>query len=68
MNDNSIMPIGKEHKGKRLVDVPASYLLWLWDTTWFAKDTPLGGYIKDNMQVLKQQAKTDSRNDKFLKQ
>jgi hypothetical protein len=28
--DASIMPFGK-HSGTRLEDVPAQYLLWLWD-------------------------------------
>lgn len=30
MNDESIMPFGK-HKGEKLANVPADYLLWLYD-------------------------------------
>ena len=30
MNDESLMPFGK-YRGAKLADVPASYLLWLWD-------------------------------------
>jgi hypothetical protein len=30
VNDSTIMPFGK-HKGKRLDEVPADYLLWLAD-------------------------------------
>lgn len=62
LTDNSIMPFGI-HKGTKLIDVPASYLLFLttqskWDTS-----SPLGRYIQDNMETLKMQI----RNDKQLK-
>lgn len=29
MNDESIMTFGS-HKGKRLIDIPDSYLIWFW--------------------------------------
>ena len=29
MNDESIMPFGK-HKGKAMIDVPDTWLLWFW--------------------------------------
>ena len=45
------------HKGKKLIDVPASYLIWLYDNdkcSWALKE-----YIRENMDVLKSQAKTN---------
>ncbi len=50
--DLSPMPFGK-HKGKPLQDVPASYLLWLWDNgvknePW----KPLHKYIKVSWDAL----------------
>lgn len=52
LNDDSLMPFGK-HKGKRLEDVPASYLLWLWDDGWWQRTSePLGAYIEESFQAL----------------
>lgn len=50
MNDESLMPFGK-YKGIKMANVPASYLIWLYDN-----GKCLGGvgkYIKENMDVLK---------------
>lgn len=48
------MPFGK-HKGKRLEDVPASYLLWLWDDGWWQRrGEPLHEYIKTSFSALLQ--------------
>ena len=30
LDDNSPMPFGK-YRGKKMIDVPASYLLWLYE-------------------------------------
>ena len=54
--DISLMPFGK-HKGIRLIDVPANYLLFLWDSASFDKGSALGIYIKDNLDVIKSQSK-----------
>lgn len=51
LTDDSIMPFGK-HKGKKMEDVPAGYLLKLNETL------PPGNvknYIKENMDVLNHQ-------------
>ena len=61
LDDNSIMPFGK-HKGEKMANVPASYLLWLYDDlqksgVWHPDKEKLKTYIKDNMDVLKQQNK-----------
>jgi len=52
MKDDSIMPFGI-HKGKKLANVPASYLLWLYDTN--KAHGKLKEYIIQNMDVLKQE-------------
>ena len=57
--DNSQMPFGK-HQGKRLIDVPAYYLLWLWENQYDSKADeakPVSVYIFDNLDVLKSQVK-----------
>lgn len=52
MTDTDIMPFGK-HKGKRMEDVPASYLLWLWDSgVWQEPHKPIHAYIKDSWSAL----------------
>lgn len=51
-SDEDLMPFGK-HKGRKLEDVPASYLLWLWDEGWHARASePLGAYIADCLSAL----------------
>lgn len=54
MNDNSIMPFGK-HKGKKLANVPAQYLLWLYNQQEFVISSNLKDYISDNLEVLQQE-------------
>lgn len=53
LSDESSMPFGK-HRGKRMIDVPAQYLLWLNDDG--LKDGPLKNYIERNLDALKQEA------------
>lgn len=54
MDDNSIMPFGK-YKGEKMIDVPADYLLWLYET--MKATGELGAYLEDNLQVIKDQIK-----------
>ena len=50
MKDSDKMPFGI-HKGKAMVNVPASYLMFLWESK---KLTPeVLEYIKDNLEVIK---------------
>lgn len=55
LTDDSLMPFGK-HKGERMGDVPAKYLIWLWDGETnddpIGSDTPVGKYIKNNLAQL----------------
>jgi len=50
MNHLTPMPFGK-HKGAPMQDVPASYLFWLWIND---VQEPVKGYIKENLNELKQ--------------
>jgi uncharacterized protein (DUF3820 family) len=50
LNDNSSMPFGK-HKGDRLINVPASYLLWLYENNKCSGE--LKQYIEDNLDAIK---------------
>lgn len=54
MKDTDLMEFGK-HEGKALANVPADYLLWLYDNNRAHGD--LKKYIEYNMDVLKKQAK-----------
>lgn len=55
LTDNDIMPFGA-HKGKKLIDVPDNYLLWLNDQIedkskihWTLTDKLLNKYINENV-------------------
>lgn len=49
--DQTVMPWG-QHKQKKLKDIPASYMLWLYEQTWI-KDWPgLHAYLKKNEDLL----------------
>jgi len=52
-NDNSIMPFGK-YKGKAMVNVPAVYLVCLYDQGCTHDD--VRKYIATNLDVLKKEA------------
>ena len=46
--DESVIPFGK-FKGTRLIDVPDSYLLWLYENDKMGR---LRAYIEDNIQAI----------------
>ena len=60
MTDNDLMPWGK-YKGKKMINVPASYLLWLWDEWGLQKSgelhRQLREYVRDNLQALRKEIK-----------
>ena len=63
LTDESIMPFGK-HKGKEMANVPASYLLWIYDE-WTLTNPRFGfvhqevkAYIEENLDVLKKEVKS----------
>ena len=50
--DQTKMPFGK-HKGMKLIDVPASYLEWLYyNVDLRTKDYKLFRYIEDNWEEI----------------
>ena len=54
MNDKSIMPWGK-WKGRQMADIPADYLLWLYENNKAAGEVLQ--YIRENIEVLRHQVK-----------
>lgn len=56
LTDESLMPFGK-HAGTKLADVPAKYLLWLWDNGLHRETSRLAAYIKDAFSALESEAK-----------
>lgn len=49
LTDESPMPFGK-HKGEKMVNVPADYLLWLHENNKCSAEVK--EYIEDNMEIL----------------
>lgn len=56
--DESIMPFGI-HKGKTMANVPAKYLIWLYEMDKVYGE--LKAYIQDNLDVLKKEV-TDGKS------
>jgi hypothetical protein len=54
LTDQSLMPIG-EHKGKKLANVPARYLLYIFEN--FTLHDNLKAYIRKNKDVLEAEVK-----------
>jgi len=55
MEDSDLMPFGK-HKNHRLDDIPASYLLWLYDQDGFKnRNAELADYIDENRVLLEKE-------------
>jgi len=52
LTDESLMPFGK-YQGKPMEDVPADYLMWLYDNEKCSEQVK--AYIEDNMDVIKKQ-------------
>ena len=53
--DNDIMPFG-QHCGKKMANVPAVYLIYIYDKGWCNNYPGVKQYIQNNMDVLKNQA------------
>lgn len=64
MKDSDVMPFGK-HKGEKLGDIPASYLLWAYDQEWCVINFPLlAAYVAKNYKALEQEANAERRYSK----
>jgi uncharacterized protein (DUF3820 family) len=57
-DDDTPMPFGA-HKGKKLANVPATYLLWCYEQSWCKGH--LRTYIQNNLDVLKKEVQ-DGKN------
>lgn len=55
MNDSSPMPFGK-YKDKKMANVPAEYLLWLFYQPWAGSWPDVLEYIRENLDVIKHEA------------
>lgn len=49
-DDNSLMPFGK-YKGYNMINVPADYLLWLWENNKCYGEVK--EYIEDNLDFIR---------------
>jgi len=60
LKDDHILEWGKEHKGKALANVPAAYLIWMFDK---ANGVPLKyrRYIAANRDVLEKEVREDQK-------
>lgn len=59
-SDSYIMPFGK-HKGQKLGDVPAGYLVWLSEQEDDGRYPKVREYIKKNLQHLVKESEEDKR-------
>lgn len=53
LTDESLMPFGK-HKGKMMIDVPASWFLYMYDEMNISKGN-VRDYIEENLEVLRKE-------------
>lgn len=56
LKDDDIMPSGK-WQGTKMVDVPAKYLLYVYENDMC--NARVKQYVESNLEVIKQQAKTE---------
>jgi uncharacterized protein (DUF3820 family) len=56
MKDSDFMPWGK-YKGTKMIDVPASYLLWLYENNKCSGEVE--DYIADNLDVIKEEIRRE---------
>jgi uncharacterized protein (DUF3820 family) len=56
LTDESLMPSGK-HKGTKMIDVPAKYLLHVYENNMCTKQVK--NYVKANLDVITTQANTE---------
>lgn len=58
MTDESVITFGK-YKGEKLANVPASYLLWLYESD--KSYGELRAYIRDNMDSIKAEIEYENK-------
>lgn len=57
LTDKDLMPFGK-HKGVAMANVPADYLLWLYENNKCSGEVK--AYIIDNMDVINSEIKNET--------
>jgi len=57
--DDTLMPWGK-HQGVKMSDVPASYLLWLYEQPWIKDWKELHAYLRANEDLLLAEKRDDA--------
>lgn len=60
--DETVMPWGA-HKGKKLKDLDASYLLWLLEQRWIRDWPGLHAYLKKNEDLLLEEKREGKEED-----
>lgn len=63
MDDESLMPFGK-YAGQKLANIPAEYLIWLYENGKIYGS--IKDYIRENMDVLKEEVKRKQNEKKKL--
>jgi uncharacterized protein (DUF3820 family) len=66
MNEHSIMPTGK-HQGKRMADIPANYLLWIFDNRRWGRRRDLLIYLMEHEAQLREQLQHEKRKTEIVK-
>ena len=65
LTDKSPMPFGKAHKGERMIDIPARYLLWFHDSVKSDDfSASVHAYVDANIEVIRSQVERQSYNEK----
>jgi uncharacterized protein (DUF3820 family) len=62
LTDTDILHFGKQHKGSKLANVPASYLLWIYDNCRLPEN--LKTYIEENKTVLQAEVKRSVKSER----
>ena len=64
LNDSSLITFGK-YKGRRLMDIPPDYLMWLYNDVeghWFnSSSNDVREYINKNLETIKDKLKYDKK-------
>ena len=62
LTDNDFMPYG-EHNDKKMINVPASYLCYLWNKGLKEESCALSDYIRDALPILRLEYKSGNWNE-----
>lgn len=61
LTDDSILHYGQKHRGKKLAEVPDSYLVWLYDNAKIS--AVLKTYIEENVPLIQAQVRARNTDD-----